>query len=410
MESFRFLHASDFHLDETPRGLTELPDDLVEHLIDATYRAVDSVFDTAIEERVDFVLLAGDVVHFPTASPRALEFLAVQFERLHQKRIPIYWLGGELESGAGLPRDFPLPGNVQRMATSRVQTMEIKREKRTLGYVVGQSCSDHGYPNLEDMRVPRDGRFFVGMWYAPDPGQVDVDQLDDLGIDYWALGGSHEQSAFSTVIPAQYCGTPQGRRPWESGPHGCLLVSVTGDQIDRSQFVETDALRYRTERIEVGSGDDQQTLLNKMKSRLQTIRQDISSQQPLLVTWEVVDDGPIGKQLRTADGQETFLQLMRRETRDSASQNTWTIGLRSIRTAIPSRLLEEDSIVGDFLRVVRDLDASGSSRNELERYLPNTEAARQIQDILPADSPKVRDELLRDVTTMGIDLLCGDTA
>ena len=408
LESFRFLHASDFHLDEAPRGVIDLHDGLVEHLIDATYRSVDSVIDTALRERVDFVLLSGDVVHFPSASPRAIEFLGMQFERLNEKRIPVYWLGGDLEAGASLPSDFRLPKNVHRMATSRVQTLEVKKERRTIGYVVGQSSGDHGYANLEDMRVPRDGRFFVGMWYCQQPDNLDHDQLDDLGIDYWALGGSHKQRTLKTVIPAQFSGTPQGRTPQESGAHGCLLVKVTGDQIDDSVLVETDALRYRTERIDVTTDDDRESLLRKIKSRLQTIRHDVEAQKPLLVTWEIADDGALGKQLRNQNEADLFLQQVRSETQEAASKNTWTIGLNSIRSSIPTHLLDEDSIVGDFLRVVRELEDAGTSLHDVQDYLPNTPAAKKLAASLSNRTTTSRTQLLRDVTTMGIDLLSGD--
>lgn len=409
LETFRFLHASDFHLDEAPRGIVELQDGLVEHLIDATYRSVDSVFDTALRERVDFVLLSGDILHFPTASPRAMEFLGMQFERLHEKRIPVYWLGGDLEAGASLPHDFRLPKNVHRLATSRVQTLEIKKERRTIGYIVGQSSGDHGYPDLAEMRVPRDGRFFVGMWYCSQPDQLDNDQLDDLGIDYWALGGSHVQLTLPTVIPAQYCGTPQARSPVGTGPHGCLLVKVTGDQMDDSLLIETDALRYRTERIDVTPTDDRPSLLNKIKSRLQTIRHDVEAQKPLLVTWEIVDDGALGRQLRDNEETEAFLQQVRIETQDAATKNTWTIGLRSVRASVPAYLFDEDSIVGDFLRVIREMEDGGPSLLDLQSYLPNTPAATALGELLSDSTPYSRTELLRDVTTMGIDMLSGDT-
>ncbi len=409
IESFRFLHASDFHLDQAPGGITELQDGLIPHLIEATYKAVDSVFDTAIRERVDFVLLSGDIIHFPTASPRALEFLSAQFERLHEKKIPTFWLGGELEAGASLPSDFRLPKSVQRMPTSRVQTLEVKKERRTIAYIVGQSSGGHGYANLDEMRVPRDGRFFVGMWYCHQPPeQLDSDLLDDLGIDYWAFGGSHKQSTLQTIIPAHFCGTPQGRMPIEPGPHGCMLVKVTGDQIDDALFIETDALRYRTERIDVGPNDDRQQLISKIKSRMQTIRHEVEARKPLLVTWEINADGPLGKQLRDADEVDAFLEQVRRETRDAASKNTFTIGLRSTRGHVPGQLFEEDTIIGDFLRVVREMESSADPTFDFESYLPNTSTARQLAETLRLETPAARKQLLREVTTMGIDMLSGD--
>ncbi len=407
LDSFRFLHASDFHLDQPPGGLTELPADLIDPLIESTYKAVDAVVDVAIRERVEFVLLSGDVIHFPTASPRAVDFLATQLERLNEKKIPVYWLGGRLEAGHSIPEDFDLPRNVHRLPTTRVQTLEVKRERKTIAYIVGQSSGGNAYADLEDMRVPRDGRFFVGMWYCDSKQPLPEDQLDELGIDYWAFGGVHQRRSLDNLIPAEFCGTPQGRLPSETGPHGCLLVKVTGDEIDDTQFIETDTIRYRTERIEIGANEDGAKLVARMKSRLQTIRHDVESSKPILVTWEIVDDGPLGRELRQLDAGETFLDQVRRET-DSATSNVWSIGIRSLRTTFPANLFDEDSILGDFLRAVRELEASDDRLLDVSAYLPETPAARRLVENLHLESPAARRQLLRDVTTMGIDLLSGE--
>lgn len=408
-QSFRFLHASDFHLDQPPGGLTELPPELVESLIEATYKAVDAVFDAAIRERVEFVVLTGDLIHFPTASPRAIDFLSSQFARLHEKKIPVYWLGGQLESGHSLPEDFRLPKNVHRLPTSRVQTLEVKRDRKTIAYIVGQSCGTNSYANLEDLRVPRDGRFFVGMWYCAGHEDLDRDQLDELGIDYWAFGGVHQRRSLENLIPAEYCGTPQGRLPSETGPHGCLLVKVTGDDIDDTHFIETDAIRYRTERIEVDDTDDQRSLISKMKSRVQTIRHDVDAKKPILITWELNDDGPLGRELRDIKLNEAFLDNVRRET-DSKSINCWSIAIRSLRATVPPSLFDEDSILGDFLRVIREMEQAGDRTLDVHSYLPNTTAAKQLAETLHLNNPAARRQLLREVTTMGIDWLSGEHA
>lgn len=411
-ETFRFLHASDFHLDQPPGGLTDLPSELVEPLIESTYRAVDAVFDAAIRERVAFVVLSGDLIHFPTASPRAIDFLSAQFERLREKKIPVYWLGGQLEAGHAIPDDFKLPKNVHRMATTRVEKIEVKRDRKTIAYIVGQSAGRNSYADLEEMRVPRDGRFFVGMWYCEGHEELDRDQLDELGIDYWSFGGVHQRRSLENLIPAEYCGTPQGRLPSETGGHGCLVVTVTGDEIDDTQFIETDTIRYRTERIDVAKGDDQQKLIAKLKSRIQTIRHDVDDKKPLLVTWEIVDDGPLGRELRRVDSTTAtnpFMDQVRRSC-DAPDLKVWNVGVRSLRASVPSALFDEDSILGDFLRVVRDMESSGDRLLDVSTYLPDTPAAKQLAESLHLESPAARKQLLREVTTMGIDLLSGDAS
>ena len=405
--SFRFIHTSDFHLDQPLGGLTEIPEELIEPLIDAPYRAVDRVVDAALQERVDFVLLTGDIIHFPTASPRAVDFLRVQLSRLHEKKIPTYWLGGRLEAGNSPPEDFTLPKSVHRFPASRVQRLEVRRGKKTIAYLVGQSAGEHAFANLDEMRCPRDGRFFAGLWYGDVQSEVDSDQLDDLGIDYWALGGSHRPQKLDTTIPAQYCGTPQGRLPAEQGPHGCVLVQVTGEDVE-TRFIETDVIRYQIERLELDSAADQQQLASRISDRLRSLKTGLDSKRHLLLTWAIINDGPFGRQLRRVGQSERMLARLQRDLRDLAGSNIWNVGMRSLRGEVPSRLLEEDTILGDFLRVVRDMEQTDDRVLDVHSYLPNTPAANQLAETLHLDDVATRRQLLRDVATIGIDMLSGD--
>ena len=67
---FRFIHASDFHLEQPPTGLLEIPDHLREVLIDAPLNGAHEVFEAAVSDAVDFVVLAGDILDPLAAGPR----------------------------------------------------------------------------------------------------------------------------------------------------------------------------------------------------------------------------------------------------------------------------------------------------------------------------------------------------
>jgi hypothetical protein len=82
MSNFRFLHAGAFRLDQPPNGLGEVPEPLIDLLIDAPFLAAQKVFDAAIEERVDFLVLTGDLADLAHASARSVAFLLDNFERL----------------------------------------------------------------------------------------------------------------------------------------------------------------------------------------------------------------------------------------------------------------------------------------------------------------------------------------
>src|SRR6185295_8010552 len=125
---FRFLHASDLHLEQPLHGFPSAPDHLRRLCIDAPYLAAERVFDAALKEDVAFVLLAGDVVNLTTAGARAVCFLQEQFERLAQRKIHVYWAGGECDSPEHWPNSLHWPENVTAFPAGRVQEIVFQRE------------------------------------------------------------------------------------------------------------------------------------------------------------------------------------------------------------------------------------------------------------------------------------------
>ncbi|MBA3481604.1 MAG: metallophosphoesterase, partial [Pirellulales bacterium] len=77
----RFVHAGDLHLERPLWGVSEIPDHLREAFLEAPYFAAEQIFETALTEGADALLLSGDVVHLDRAGPRAIVFLSEQFRR-----------------------------------------------------------------------------------------------------------------------------------------------------------------------------------------------------------------------------------------------------------------------------------------------------------------------------------------
>ena len=90
-ESFRFIHASDFHLEKPLQDIFDLPDHLKKVLVEAPWKAAEAVFEHAVVENVDFVVLAGDVLHPLTSGAQGVAFLLDQFQTLRDVLVtPIF--------------------------------------------------------------------------------------------------------------------------------------------------------------------------------------------------------------------------------------------------------------------------------------------------------------------------------
>ena len=90
MPPFRFVHAADLHLDSPFKGLLDLPrefEHLAETIRDATFKAFDSLVRLCIDEKADFLLVAGDVYGDADRSLRAQIRFREGLARLNDKGI-----------------------------------------------------------------------------------------------------------------------------------------------------------------------------------------------------------------------------------------------------------------------------------------------------------------------------------
>ena len=72
MTLLRFVHAADLHLDSPFKGLRDAaPEGIAGQIANATFGAYENIIDLCIRERVDALLVAGDVYDGADRSLRA---------------------------------------------------------------------------------------------------------------------------------------------------------------------------------------------------------------------------------------------------------------------------------------------------------------------------------------------------
>ena len=107
---FRFIHASDFHLERPLMGVAEVPDHLRDVFLETPYASARRVFEAALSEDVQFVVLPGGIIAPAATGPRGPLFLAEQFARLAERRIEVYWAGSAIDTPEMWPASVKLPG------------------------------------------------------------------------------------------------------------------------------------------------------------------------------------------------------------------------------------------------------------------------------------------------------------
>jgi len=401
IEPFRFIHASDFQLHRPLVGLSDLPANIKETLASSAYRAAERVFDAAISERVAFVLLSGNLVDLEYGGPRAIAFLLGQFERLAQRKIKVFWCGGESDLLDRWPTAIELPENVRLFPSTLVDSAVVREGDRVLATIFGAACDPHR-SSLKDFRVERAEGLPIGMTC----GSMDLSKVAGQGIRYWAMGGKAKRDIQNqpNVILA-YPGSVQGRDHKAVGPQGALLVSVeAGGQI-RTQGLDCDVARWMNLSLSVAETVKQDGLKDLLADRaLQVV-----SKMPdanLLVHWHIATTGEYSTEFRKQENRDSLLKWLRHEF--GSSPGLWSVDLTFSATQnVPKVWYEEDTILGDFLREVSRYSSNETLPINLYGYAGDEDELEGIGRLTKIE-PEKRQEMLDAVLLEGIERLGGN--
>ncbi len=397
--AIKFLHASDFHLDQPIAGLADIPSHLKSVLANAPFIVGERIFDLAISERVDFVLLAGDIVDLNQGGPRAAAFLLGQFERLADKGIEVYWCGGNVDHPDRWPSAIELPDNVVVFASSLVEQAQQIRGDEVVATLFG-SGHESRRRNPSEFRCDPECPFPIALAY----GEFDTSSLATQNIRYWALGGMHQRKVIEKPgSVAIYPGTIQSRRPAENGAYGCTLVRVDTEGRIKTQLHELDAVRWSQQKVTVAESaklDDLKSIIGERCLKLRTE----SPHTLQLVSWELTTTGDFNPQLRLDDPAGQILEHLRSEF-GQASEGVWSVDLRiAPPRSLPTSWYEEETILGDFLRALGRYQGDASIGINLMDYVGETAQEDWLADLcrIPAAA---REEMLKQAALIGVEHL-----
>src|SRR5262245_10921017 len=105
----KFLHAADLHLDSPMRGLAKYDGMPLDVLRGATRRALENLVETALREKVDFVVIAGDLYDGDWKDFTTGVFFGRQMRKLAEAKIPVTLIAGNHDAANSMTRSLPLP-------------------------------------------------------------------------------------------------------------------------------------------------------------------------------------------------------------------------------------------------------------------------------------------------------------
>jgi len=402
----RFLHCADIHLDSPLRGLERYEGAPVDEVRGATRRAFENLIQCALRERVDFVVIAGDLYDGDWPDFNTGLFFAKGMAQLGDAGIAVYLLRGNHDAASKLTRSLPLPGNV-RLFSDRAPATFVDD---ALGLAIhGQSFATAavaddlaaGYPtairghvNVGVAHTSLTGRPGHDP-YAPTTDEV----LRSKGYDYWALGHVHAREIVARDPWIVFPGNVQGRHIREQGSKGCELVTIADGHIT-AEPVALDVLRWRELRVDATGMPDLDALFDALAT---AVRSAVAQADGRIVALRVAIGGAGALHHALAARSDAIVQQLRAVALDASAGSGWVekVDLRVRPPLDVDRLAAGDDPVG---LLVRELQALRNDGDQLAAFAGDV--LRDVRHKLPAelggaaglrlDAPEVLDELLRE--------------
>lgn len=382
------------------RGLNSYDGAPVELLRGATRRALAALVELALREKVDLLLLAGDIFDRDLGDFSAALFFRQQMARLTTTGIKVFVVKGNHDAEGQISKRLPdLPG-MHFFSARHAEVVDLPE----LGVAVhGKSFPDRLV--LDDL-VPSyhdalPGRFNIGLLHTSLTGRpghdpyapTTVETLVAKNYDYFALGHIHQREVVREACPRiVFPGNLQGRHVNETGSKGCELVTVEGGSITTAEHVSLDVVRWHHLRLDASGLND----LTALALHFQQICRTTTENQPehlhalrvtvhgesALAALEARDPGSLAVAIQLAmqefDGAQVWIESVK-------------LALRSPLDRLAAA--QRPDAVGEVIRLVDELLADEIAlqawvRENLDKLpgLPGELADMAMDQRTPADS------------------------
>ncbi len=286
----KFIHAADIHLDSPLVGLTAYPDAPADAFRMATRSALENLVSEAITEKVDFVIIAGDLYDGNWKDFNTGIFFARQMGRLRAAQIEVFLVLGNHDAESEMTKKLVLPDNVHKFPSNKAETFKIPALRVALhGRSFKEAATEENlastYPE------PIIGWLNIGVLHTALEGNAahanyspcSVAELHGKGYQYWALGHVHEYQVWRGQSVIAFPGNLQGRHIREVGPRGALLVSAVDTEIQSVERLHVDVLRWHVLRVDVSTVHTLVDVVRFIGRHLETLVSDSEPDRPLAV-------------------------------------------------------------------------------------------------------------------------------
>jgi exonuclease SbcD len=383
---FRFLHAADLHLDSPLLGLERYEGAPVDEIRDATRRALANLVRLAIDERVAFVLIAGDVYDGDWKDHNTGLFFARQMVDLRDAKIPVCLIAGNHDAANRMSRSVRLPDNVRILAHDQPETIVFEDWNVA---VHGQGFARRDITDNLALSYPPHvrGFFNIGLLHTCAEGAkgheryapCTVGDLRAKNYEYWALGHVHQRQSLHSAKdqPIHFPGNLQGRHIRECGAKGCLIVTVDASGTPHEEFRSLDVFRWAECPIHASLAATPDDLLDRFSTEVRRL-QEASDRLPMAMRLKL--SGRTSAHGSLVASLPHWVAQFRSVALDHSSGSVWVEKVE-IQTT-PDSQLDDGGSVGELLEYVNEVRGNPDRLRAL---------GRELEEIAARLPPELRD-------------------
>ncbi|MER9223220.1 DNA repair exonuclease [Mesorhizobium sp. M0644] len=408
--AFRFVHTADTHLDSPLRTLALRNPELAELVGDASRQAFISIVDLCLAERVDALVIAGDLYDGDQTSMKMARFLASQMMRLHQAGVRVYMIRGNHDAMSRISKQLVLPDTV---------TIFSGRTQFVIQSGAGLDVALHGLsfasPKASESLLPkyagpREGAANIGIMHTSLAGSrghdvyapCSVADLQGHGFEYWALGHIHVRKVYPGASTLVMPGIPQGRDINEAGEKSVTLATINDDRSVDIEERLTSVAQFERVSVDLAGTSELPEAVGRIRSALEQSRTAARSQYLIArlslvgasaLSWTMIRD----KDLVLAEAEQAAQQV----------GNTWVekveLNLSAPGTGKSEDVADPTLELAESMRANATSDAFRSDAREL--------VLKTIADLPPdardfaGQDEAALEAFLDDVLARGVDLV-----
>ncbi len=270
---FSFLHIADIHLGRPFSDLSKYSENHKNILNRATEKTFNNIIDFALNNKVDFVLIAGDTFDSENQDFSSQLILKRGLKKLEEAEIKAFLICGNHDCVNSYNKNtFNYAENslikIIGINTPNYTDIEVennRHEKIAVLHALSYTTDKMNENPIQYFSKSNDLNrlmFHIGLLHSDITSEKDSSyapcsygELENIGYDYWALGHIHKpEPQINDKI--QYSGTVQGRNIKETGAHGIRFVNVENNIIVRNEFIKLDTVRFEEVTADISSVDD----------------------------------------------------------------------------------------------------------------------------------------------------------